>query len=235
MLQIKDLHAGYNGLDILKRITLSIKKSEIVALIGPNGAGKSTLLRSIFNLAEISKGDILFEGKSIVGLKPYELIKKGLCYVNQGRVIFENLRVEENLRLGIKLKPAEREARFTLVYKQFPFLQERRKEFAYVLSGGERRMLSLGRALIQQPSLLLLDEPSLGLSPKIQTELFKTIAKLRDIYSMSLLIVEQNAKKALEIADRTYLLEDGAIVLQGSGKKILRHRKIKQVYLGGRY
>ena len=235
MLEIKGLYSGYNGLDILKGITLKVEKNEIVALIGPNGAGKSTLLRSIFNLVEIRKGEILFEGTSIVGLKPYELIKKGLCYVNQGRVIFENLRVEENLGLGVRFTLKERDARFSLVYAQFPFLQERRKEFAYVLSGGERRMLSLGRALMQQPSLLLLDEPSLGLSPKIQTELFKTIAKLRDQFDMSLLIVEQNAKKALEIADRTYVLEDGAIVLQGSGKRILRHRKIKQVYLGGRY
>ena len=168
--------------------------------------------------------------------KTHELIKEGICYVNQGRIIFGNLTVRENLEISswiIKDKK-ERNDRLEEIYQKFHVLKEKKDKLAYTLSGGQQQMLALGRALILKPSLLLLDEPSLGLSPKLQKELFEIIKKLKK-EGVSILIVEQNAKKAIEIANKTYLLEDGKIVLEGGGKSILRHKKIREVYLGGRY
>jgi len=236
MLEIKNLHSGYGELEVLKGIDINVKEKEIVALIGPNGAGKSTVIKSVFNIANVTKGNVNFKGKSIRKLKTHELIKRGISYVNQGRIIFDTLTVRENLIIGgdlIKNKE-EKEDKINEIYKKFPILKERENKLAYGLSGGERQMLALGRALMQNPSLMMLDEPSLGLSPKLQKETLQTIKKLRD-GGIAILIVEQNAKKAIEIADRTYLLEDGAISLEGSGSFILKHKKIKQVYLGGRY
>ena len=234
MLQIKNLHAGYNGLEILKGIDIQVKKKEIVAIIGPNGAGKSTLIKSIFNLTNITGGYIFFNDENIIGLKTHKLIEKGLCYLNQGRIIFGNLTIKENLQVSLKMikDKAEIKNRISYIYEKFPILKERLNEYAYCLSGGQQQMLALGRALITKPKILLLDEPSLGLSPILRKEIFETIKNLKK--ELSILIVEQNAKKAIEIADRIYLLEDGKIVLQG-GKEILKHKKIKEVYLGGRY
>ena len=236
MLEIKNLHSGYGELKVLKGVDINVKEKEIVALIGPNGAGKSTVIRSVFNIANVTKGDINFNGKNIRKLKTHELIKKGISYVNQGRIIFDTLTVRENLEIGgdlIKDKK-EKEKRLNEVYKKFPVLKERENKLAYGLSGGERQMLAIGRTLMQNPLLLMLDEPSLGLGPKLQKEILNIIKKLRDD-GLAILIVEQNAKKAIEISDRTYLLEDGKIALEGSGNFILKHSKIKQVYLGGRY
>jgi branched-chain amino acid transport system ATP-binding protein len=234
MLEIKNLDAGYGELQILKGIDLTVKANEIVALIGPNGAGKSTVIKSVFALADITKGKIVFKGKYITHLKTHELVETGVSYVNQGRIIFGNLTVLENLLIGADLIKDKEvvDTNLAMVYGKFPVLKKRVGDLAYGLSGGERQQLALGRALIQNPLLLLMDEPSLGLSPKLQKELFRTIAALRDD-GISVLIVEQNAKKAIEIADRTYLLEDGKIVLTG-GRSIVKHKKIKQVYLGGR-
>lgn len=236
MLHIKNLHAGYNGLEILKGINLKVGKKEIVALVGPNGAGKSTVIKSIFNLAKITGGYIFFNKKNILGLKTHELLKEGVCYLNQGRTIFGNLTVRENLELGARLIKNKEEVkkRISAIYKKFQILKKRENDFAYTLSGGQQQVLGLGRALITKPKILLLDEPSLGLSPKLQKELFLMIKKIKKD-GISILIVEQNAKKAIELADRTYLLEDGKIALEGSGGFILKHKKIKEVYLGGRY
>lgn len=236
MLSIKKLHAGYGELEILKGIDIKVGEGEIVALIGPNGAGKSTVIKSVFHIASVKSGEISFLGRSLRNLKTHELIKEGISYVNQGRVIFGNLSVSENLKLGADLVKDSEEVQKRLehVYEKFPVLKSRGKKLAYGLSGGERQQLALGRALMQKPKLLMLDEPSLGLSPKLQKELFSTIKKLRDEEKLSILIVEQNAKKAIEIADKTYLLEDGKVALSG-GKSILKHKKIKAVYLGGRY
>ncbi|MBI2451766.1 ABC transporter ATP-binding protein [Candidatus Pacearchaeota archaeon] len=236
MLHIKNLHAGYNGLEILKGINLKVGKKEIVALVGPNGAGKSTVIKSIFNLAKITGGYIFFNNKNILGLKTHELLKEGVCYLNQGRTIFGNLTVRENLELGARLIKNKEEVkkRISAIYKKFQILKKRENDFAYTLSGGQQQVLGLGRALITKPKILLLDEPSLGLSPKLQKELFLMIKKIKKD-GISILIVEQNAKKAIELADRTYLLEDGKIALEGSGGFILKHKKIKEVYLGGRY
>ncbi|MEK6818916.1 MAG: ABC transporter ATP-binding protein [Nanoarchaeota archaeon] len=237
MLELKNLHSGYNGLEVLKGVSISLKKKEIVALIGPNGAGKSTVIKSIFGLTNITGGHIVFDKKSLIGMKSYELIKEGICYVNQGRTVFGNLTIKENLEIGTKHHKDYEEVKKLLekVYEKFPVLKEREKDYASVLSGGQQQMLVLGRVLMQKSKILLLDEPSLGLSPILQKEIFSTIKKLRDEEGLSVLIVEQNARKAIEIADRTYLLEDGKIVLEGSGRKFLNNKKIKQVYLGGRY
>ncbi|MEK6826831.1 MAG: ABC transporter ATP-binding protein [Nanoarchaeota archaeon] len=236
MLQIKNLHSGYGELEVLKGIDISVKERELVALIGPNGAGKSTVIKSVFNIADVTKGDISFKGENIRKLKTHELIKKGISYVNQGRIIFDTLTIRENLEIGgdfIKDKE-EKEKRINEIYKKFPILKERENKLAYGLSGGERQMLAIGRALMRNPSLLMLDEPSLGLSPRLQKEILNIIKKLRDD-GIAILIVEQNAKKAIDISDRIYLMEDGKIVLEGSGSFILKHSKIKQIYLGGRY
>lgn len=230
------MRAGYEELQVLQGITLKVKPKEIVALIGPNGAGKSTVLKSIFALSAKKSGKIIFKEKDISDLKTYELLQLGLSYVPQGRINFSDLTVNENLELGGELirdrEVMERNKEW--VYHKFPVLKEKRKKLAFSLSGGQQQMLALGRALMQQPSLLLLDEPSLGLSPLLQKELFFTLVKLKEEDGISILIVEQNAKKAIEIADRTYLLEDGKVVLEG-GKEILEHEKIREVYLGGRY
>lgn len=235
ILKIESLHSGYGELEVLKGINLILNKGEIVALIGPNGAGKSTVIKSIFSIARQTKGVIIFNNKDISHLKTHELIKEGISYVNQGRITFGNLTVRENLMIGAYgIKSQEEiEKRSKEVYDRFPVLKERQNSFAYTLSGGQQQMLALGRALMQKPRILLLDEPSLGLSPKLQKEIFQIIQGLKK-EGISILIVEQNAKKAIEIADRTYLLEDGKIALEGN-KKILNNQKIKNIYLGGRY
>jgi branched-chain amino acid transport system ATP-binding protein len=235
VLEMNDVHSCYEELEILKGITLSVHANEIVALIGPNGAGKSTVIKSLFNFAEVTKGKILFQEKEITHSKPHELVALGIGYVNQGQIVFSNLTVLENLMIGADLLQNKKIVQQNLdsVFSRFPVLKERQKKLAYGLSGGQRQQLALGRALMQNPLLLLLDEPSLGLSPKLQKELFATIAALQHD-GTSILLVEQNAKKAIEIADRTYVLEDGKIVLEG-GKEILENKKIKEIYLGGRY
>ena len=236
MLEIKNLHSGYGKLEILKGVNIEVRKKEIVAVIGPNGAGKSTVIKSVFNIAKVINGEIIFKGKNIRGLKTHELLGVGIVYVPQGRIIFGNLTINENLKMASDFidDPKEADKMLEIVYKQFSILKERENHLAYTLRGGERQMLALGRALMNKPELLMLDEPSLGLAPKLQRELFQNIKKLRDNAGISILIIEQNAKKAIEISDRVYLLEDGKVALHG-GKNILENKKIKSVYLGGRY
>ncbi len=233
MLTIAGLDAGYGELQILHEVDIHVKPGEIVALIGPNGAGKSTVLKSVFAIADVRQGRMSFEGKEINGLKTHELLQIGISFVPQGKINFSELTIEENLLLGgreIKDKE-ELEENLKKVYQRFPALRMKKKELAFSLSGGQQQMLALGRALMQNPKLLLMDEPSLGLSPKLQKELFSMLVELRKD-GISILVVEQNAKKAIEIANQTYLLENGRVVLHG-GKEILEDKKIKQVYLGG--
>ena len=227
MLEISKLDAGYGKLHVLTDINMLVKPNEIIAVIGPNGAGKSTVIKSIFNLTNITKGKISYNEENITKLKTHQLIKLGICYVNQGRTVFDTLTVQENLEIGNNTLNIER------VFKKFPVLKKKRNKLARTLSGGQRQQLALSRALMQNPKVLLLDEPSLGLSPILQKQLFQTIEELRD-EGIAILVVEQNAKKAIQIADRTYLLEDGKVALTG-GKTILKHKKIKSIYLGGRY
>lgn len=234
MLSIQNLHAGYNGMQVLQGISLQVGAGEITAIIGPNGAGKSTLLKSIFNQCEIYSGKISFKGKDITRFPTHELILEGISYVPQGRLVFSNLTVRENLELGaftIREKEVVNAA-LKEVFQKFPFLKERENDFAFALSGGQQQMLAIARALMQNPQLLLLDEPSLGLSPKAMKEIFEKIIQLNK-EGIAIIIVEQNAKQAVKIASKTFVLEDGKIALQG-GREILKNRKIKSVYFGGR-
>jgi len=234
ILKIENLKAGYNGMEILHGIDFELKPAEIVALIGPNGAGKSTLLKSIFNLCQIYSGKIIFKDKDITKLSTHYLIYEGISYVPQGRQVFSTLTVRENLEMGaFSLENHELiRKNITDVFNKFPILKEREKELAFNLSGGEQQMLAIGRALIQDPEILLLDEPSLGLAPKVMKEVFEKILAINK-EGISIIIVEQNAKQAVKIANRTYILEDGRIALEG-GREILEDEKIKNIYFGGR-
>lgn len=234
MLQITKLKSGYNGNEVLHGIDFVVKPNEIVAIIGPNGSGKSTLLKSIFKLANIYDGKIIFKDKSLNKLKTHELISEGISFVPQGRQVFNDLTVRENLEMGAFIFKDKEIVKENIddVFDKFPFLKEKQNEYAFTLSGGQQQILAIARALMQNPQLLLLDEPSLGLSPKTTKEVFETIKKLNK-EGISIIIVEQNARKAVEIANRTYVLEDGKIALSG-GKEILKHPEIKSIYFGGR-
>jgi len=236
LLEIKNLCAGYDHLQVLKNVNFNVGSKEIVALVGPNGAGKSTVLKSIFNIANVTGGKINFKGKDITKLPTHELLELGISYVPQGRINFNNLTIRENLELGGDLTKDKEVVKKNLdyVYQKFPVLKSKRDKLAYTLSGGEQQMLALGRALMQNPALLLLDEPTLGLSPKLQKELFKIVMRLRDEEGLSILIVEQNAKKAILASDRTYVLEDGKVALTGTKREVLHNPKMRNIYLGGR-
>lgn len=233
MLKISNLNSGYGEVKILYEVDLVVNLGEIVALIGPNGAGKSTILKSIFSLADIYDGKIFFKDKDITDLKTHELIKVGISFVPQGRQIFPNMTVLENLQMGAFIFKKQDVAKRNIndVFKKFPFLKEKQRGFTSNLSGGQQQLLAIARALIQNPQLLLLDEPSLGLSPKTVKEIFKKIVEIKN-EGVAVLIVEQNAKQAVSIADRTYILENGKIAMEGD-KNILQNEKIKNIYFGG--
>lgn len=234
MLEIKRLVAGYNGNEILHGMNLEVKPNEIVAIIGPNGSGKSTLLKSIFKLANIINGKITFKNINMNKLKTHELILEGISFVPQGRQVFNDLTVRENLEMGAFIFKDKKIIKENIknIFNKFPFLKEKQNKYAFTLSGGQQQILAIARALMQNPQLLLLDEPSLGLSPKATKEIFEVIKGLNK-EGISILIVEQNARKAVEISNRTYVLEDGKIALSG-GKEILNNKKIKEIYFGGR-
>ncbi len=233
MLSIQNLKSGYDKIEILHDISLEIKPGEIIAIIGPNGAGKSTLLKSIFNLCNIYSGTISFNNKKITRLPTHDLIYEGISFVPQGRQVFNDLTVKENLEMGAFIIKDNELIKKNIqnIFKQFPFLKEKQKDYAFTLSGGQQQMLAIARALIQSPKLLLLDEPSLGLSPKAMKEVFEKVKEISK-QGITVVIVEQNAKQAVSIADRTYILEDGKIALTG-GKEILKNKKIKNIYFGG--
>lgn len=233
LLSLRGLDAGYGQLQVLFGVNLNVKPGEIAVLIGPNGAGKSTVLKSIFNLTDIRKGSIMYKGKNITKLPTHERIQLGISIVPQGRQVFSNLTVRENLEMGAFLTKDRDliKTKINEVLEHFPELKPKLSHNAYSLSGGQQQMLAMGRGLMQDPQLLLLDEPSLGLAPKITKDLFKRI-KYINKEGCAILMVEQNAKAACEIADHIYVLEDGRIALQGT-KKILKHKKIKNIYLGG--
>ena len=234
LLNIEKLEAGYGPLQVLFGVDLHVKPKEIVALIGPNGAGKSTVLRSVFGLTNRYKGQIFFRGKNITDSHTYDLISLGIGYVPQGRQVFPSLSVQENLEMGAWLS-RDRDVinkRMEEALSHFPDLKPKLKQKAFSLSGGQQQMLATARGLMQDPHLLLMDEPSAGLSPKLMTELFKKIQDIRN-EGTAVLLVEQNAKQACSIADRIYLLEDGKVALTG-GRSILKRPEIKHVYLGGR-
>lgn len=232
MLKISNLESGYEGTTVLRGVDIFVKPGEIVALIGPNGAGKSTILKSIFNLADISGGRIIYKDKDITGLPTHELICEGISYVPQGRQIFSGMTVLENLEMGAFIFNDKEMIRRNIedVFAKFPVLKEKRSCDASSLSGGQQQMLTIARALIQNPQLLLLDEPSLGLAPIVMTEVFEKIQSI-NAEGVSILLVEQNAKQAVSIANRTYVLENGTVGLEGD-KKILSEKKVQAIYFG---
>lgn len=237
MLKIKNLDVYYGKLYTLKKVSLHIKKGEIVTLIGSNGAGKTTLLNTISGIVKPASGSILFEGGDITKLTPEKIVKTGISQVPEGRLIFKTLTVEENLLLGAYSqyslrKKKQIQGEIEIVYNLFPKLKERRKQLAGTLSGGEQQMLAVGRALMSKPKLLLLDEPSMGLAPNIIKEVFQHILELKKLYGLTVLLVEQNAKSALKIADRGYVLETGRVILEGTSEDLLLNRDVQRAYLG---
>jgi branched-chain amino acid transport system ATP-binding protein len=234
MLQVNDINVYYGNIHALKGVSLEINQGEIVTLIGANGAGKSTLLKTISGLLKPKNGDILFEGKSIAGNVAQSIVKKGISQVPEGRRVFSNMSVEENLELGAYLRKDKKGIRedFEKVYQLFPRLQERSKQQSGTLSGGEQQMLAMGRALMARPRLLLLDEPSMGLAPLLVKTIFRIIKEINQT-GTTILLVEQNANMALSVADRAYVIETGKIVASGSSEELNQSDQIRMAYLGG--
>lgn len=233
ILQVENLHVFYGSIHALKGISFSINKGEIVSLIGANGAGKSTTLRALSGVVE-AKGNILFQGKSLKDIKVFERVGLGLAQSPEGRGVFPNLSVFENLEMGAYSRTDKKEIAKDIeyCYELFPRLKERKSQLAGTMSGGEQQMLAIARALMSRPQLLLLDEPSLGLAPMIVSQIFQIIQKV-NAEGTTVLLVEQNAKMALKISNRAYVIETGLVTLQGSGKDLLNDPKVQECYLGG--
>ena len=234
MLEIKDLHVYYDNIHALKGVSLKVKEGEIVSLIGANGAGKTTTLQTISGLIHSKQGKIIFHGKDITKEKPHLICQAGIAQVPEGRRIFTKLAVKDNLKLGaftVKDTPENLEKDRAKFYKDFPRMSERKNQMAGTLSGGEQQMLAMGRAIMSRPKLLILDEPSMGLSPLFVKEIFSVIKKLKE-EGVTILLVEQNAKMALSIADYAYVIETGKITLEGPAQELLNNPDIKKAYLG---
>ena len=232
MLELQDLHLSYGGIRALKGVSIQVGEGEIVSLIGANGAGKSTTLRAISGLERAQSGRILYNGEDITGKPSKYMVQKGLILVPEGRLIFPDMTVLENLKIGAYLRrDRDVEADIRHVYKLFPRLKERAWQMAGTLSGGEQQMLAVGRALMSKPKLLMMDEPSLGLAPLVVKDIFSIIRTIRDS-GVTVLLIEQNANAALKIADRGYVLETGKITLEGSGRELLSDPAVRSAYLG---
>lgn len=236
LLTLEDVTAGYlRGVDVLQGINLCVDSGELVCLIGPNGAGKSTVLRAISGLLRPTAGKICFDDREVGGLSPDQILRCGIAHVPQGHSAFPEMSVHENILMGAYTlrNQAERKRRWDRVYTMFPMLGERRKDRAGNLSGGQQKILEIGRALMMEPRMMLLDEPSLGLAPKIARTVFETIQRLKEETGMTILMVEQNAKSGLAISDRAYVLELGRERLEGPAKTLLSDPNIARLYLGG--
>lgn len=233
LLEVRDVHAGYiKDLDILQGVNFRIAPGELVAVIGPNGAGKSTLAKAIFGLLTPRQGNIIFRGESIAGMKSDQIVQRGMCYVPQISNVFRSLTVEENLEMGAFIRTDVNLAVLKAeVFDRFPRLADRRKQRAGTLSGGERQMLAMGKALMLKPSLLLLDEPSAALSPLLVQDVFEQIRQINSS-GTAIVLVEQNARKALEMSDRGYVLEAGRDRFEGRGSDLLTDPKVGELYLG---
>ncbi len=233
LLQVENLHVAYGAIRALRGISFHIKEGEVVTLIGANGAGKSTTLRTISGLLRPSVGDVFYEGESLVRTPPERIVGLGISQVPEGRRIFPRLTVQENLEMGAYTRsdPAEIRESMERVFTSFPRLQERLSQRGGTLSGGEQQMLAMGRGLMSRPSLLLLDEPSMGLAPILVEEIFEIIRRINS-EGTSILLVEQNAAMALSVADRGYVLETGSIVLEGTAQELARDPQVQAAYLG---
>ncbi len=236
MLKVRNITTYYGRIQVLKGVSVHVGEGEIVALIGANGAGKTTLINTISGVLKVRDGSIHFAGREVSNLPTEKIVKSGISQVPEGRMVFAPLTVEDNLRLGAYLRYRAREKEeieedLSAIYGLFPVLNERSRQMAGTLSGGEQQMLAVGRAMMARPKLLLLDEPSLGLAPLVASEIFRTISRLRD-RGVTILLVEQNARAALAMADRGYVLETGQVVLQDRADRLLENREIQRAYLG---
>ena len=231
ILEIKNLGVRFGGIKAVDGISLNMEEGSILTLIGANGAGKSTTLRSISGIIKPQQGEILYNGENIVGLSPDKIVAKGISMCPEGRRIFPNLTVLENIKIGAYLRKDNLQADIDYVYDLFPILKKRHWQLAGTLSGGEQQMLAVGRALMSKPKLLMLDEPSLGLAPLVVKEIFEII-KTVNKQGISVLLVEQNANMALKVCDHAYVLETGYITMEGSGAELLADEGIKEAYLG---
>ena len=233
LLEIKDLEVNYGVIKAIKGVSFDVNEGEIIALIGANGAGKTTILHTIPGLIQAKKGSIVFDGKELTKTPPHKIVSMGMAHVPEGRRIFQQLSVLENLKLGAYTRKDKSEIASTLkmVYERFPRLEERKNQVAGTLSGGEQQMLAMGRALMSKPRIILMDEPSMGLSPLLVSEIFDIIKVINES-GTTVLLVEQNAKKALSIADRAYVLETGKITLSGDAKDLINDESVKKAYLG---
>ncbi|MGX7263868.1 ABC transporter ATP-binding protein [Enterococcus crotali] len=233
MLTIENLSVHYGVIQAVRDVSFNVEQGEIVSLIGANGAGKTTILRTISGLNRPSNGTITFEGQQIQKMLPQKIVASGLCQVPEGRHVFSGLTVQENLEMGAFLrKDKDLKQDYQMIFERFPILKERKNQDASTLSGGEQQMLAMGRALMSKPRLLLLDEPSMGLAPIFIQEIFNIIKEINK-QGTTVLLIEQNAKMALSIADRGYVLETGEVVLSGPGKELLESEEVKKAYLGG--
>lgn len=234
MLEVKDINVYYGAIHAIKGISLAVEEGEIVTLIGANGAGKSTTLRTISGLLKPKTGEINFLGKNIAGMPAHKIVREGISQVPEGRRIFAEMTVQENLELGAFTRTDKEEIQndFKMVFGRFPRLEERKAQLAGTLSGGEQQMLAMGRALMSRPKLLLLDEPSMGLAPLLIREIFSIIADINKT-GTTVLLVEQNANMALSIANRAYVLETGRITISGDAKELAASEDIRKAYLGG--
>ena len=233
MLEIKDIEVYYGMIQGIKGISFDVNEGEVIALIGANGAGKTTILHTITGLLSPKKGSVVFEGKDITKVPAHKIVSLGMAHVPEGRRVFAELSVYENLKMGAYTRKDKEETAKTLemVYKRFPRLEERKNQLAGTLSGGEQQMLAMGRALMSHPKIIVMDEPSMGLSPILVNEIFDIIQEV-SAGGTTVLLVEQNAKKALSIADRAYVLETGKIVLEGDAEMLMNDDSVKKAYLG---
>ncbi len=233
MLEVNGINVYYGSIHAIRDISFEVNAGEIVTLIGANGAGKSTTLQTISGLLRSKTGSIVFNGKNLGSIPAHKIVSMGIAHVPEGRRIFQQMTVEENIEMGAFTRPGSEYAeRVENVFNHFPRLQERRKQIAGTLSGGEQQMLAMGRAMMSAPQLLMLDEPSMGLSPILVDEIFDIIKAFHDS-GTTILLVEQNANKSLAISDRAYVLENGKIILTGTGSELMQSEEIKKAYLGG--
>jgi branched-chain amino acid transport system ATP-binding protein len=238
MLRLKNINTYYGKVHALKNVSLHLGEGEIVTLIGANGAGKTTILNTISGVTPASAGEIVFCKETVTALAPDKVVQHGISQVPEGRQVFKPLSVEDNLELGAYLRYRSREGKLSIhkdmekVFTLFPRLEERRKQLAGTMSGGEQQMLAIGRALMANPKMLLLDEPSMGLAPLVVQEIFRVLDRLRRENGTTILLVEQNAKAALRLADRGYVLETGKVILEGPADELLENAEVKRAYLG---
>ena len=233
MLRLQHIDAGYGDIQVLWDVSLQVESGEFVVLVGANGAGKSTIMKTISSLLRPRRGEILFEGRHLEQVEPYHIIELGIAHVPEGRQLFPEMTVQENLEMGslTRAAKARRQESLDWVLQLFPRLKERRRQLAGTLSGGEQQMCAIGRGLMSRPKMLLFDEPSLGLSPLLTQEIFQLVRQVHG-EGLTILMVEQNVKQTLAICDRAYVLENGRIVLEGKGRELLENDQVKQAFLG---